>query len=86
MTDDVATGDVPADPATHPAEWPVAPWRAFAAGHVAAAVEAQRSLAPGLAALRAVPLPFLADGPEPAHATRWLAAPAAPVAGAGDPA
>jgi hypothetical protein len=72
---------VAADPVTHPADWPVAPSRAFDAAHLAAAVEAQRGLAPGLAALRAVPLPFLADAPEPGHATRWLAAP-----GAGDPA
>ena len=61
------------------APWPVAPWRSLDAHHVDAAREAQRSLAPGLAALRAVPMPFLGAPLEPAHAARWLeTAPPAP--------
>jgi hypothetical protein len=59
-----------------PAAWPVAPWRSLPGRHVDAARAAQASLGPGLAAMRAVPLPFLGTTVEPTHALRWLDAPA----------
>jgi hypothetical protein len=66
---DRAAAHAPVEP------WPVAPWRSLDVRHVDAAREAQRALGPGLAALRAVPLPFPDGVVDPLHALRWLEAP-----------